>query len=242
MKEGNKLLMTTAKELMNFSLRELIGQLKKHTPSLYELVLNIVSNKRTDAKKDFLAATIVTKILGVFNQKMSAWRYVQGFVLDSGGSKDNAIHRLANSKDSVSPQQLRRKLTEISGLTNDMIKDWDVPSCFSSIAFDNVNPYVKPRHQTMTRGNKIYNMTHALMIKHRVDTSNHSSEPLKTISQLKPDDVLPQFKDYEVMTSCFERIIRNAWAENIPAMSWMAEKVPLHEHSTETACPTEFVS
>lgn len=95
---------------------------------------------------------IVSKILGIRNQKLSALRYLNGIVLYAGGATDICISRLQRTKDSVTPQRLRIKLTEISRLTPHLMKDWDKPCGNSNIFYDNVNPYVKPRAQTCEKG------------------------------------------------------------------------------------------
>ena len=56
-----------------------------------------------------LAATIVTKVLASNNQRLSALRFVNGFVLNSGGAKHICILRVQKSGDTVPPQYLRKK-------------------------------------------------------------------------------------------------------------------------------------
>ena len=59
--------------------------------------------------KDSIATLITAKMLGAYNQQLSALRYVNGLILAGGGAKDDCIGRFAASKDSVTPQVIRKK-------------------------------------------------------------------------------------------------------------------------------------
>lgn len=236
---------SSASQLMEFSLAKLAEEFRDKVPTLMEMVTSLIQrpdNDKAAFQKQNVATTIVSKILGSYNQTLSSFRFVTSIILDAGGAKDSCIQRLATIKDTVTPQVLRNKLDEMSALTPLIIKDWDIPRVNSTIVYDNVNPYVKPRHQTQDRGNTLYSMTHGLMMKDRVDTSHLSSRPAMAISELSPADIMPGEIDRQLITDCFARILRNVWAENLLGFEWMKLDIPKHKHSKETRTRTEFVS
>lgn len=149
-------------------------------------VTKLIENEHSDTRH--MAVTIVSKVLGMRNQRLTAHRYANGMILTSGGATKACINRLHRMGDCVTPQALRTKETAMSSLTSHLTADWDV-------VFDNVNPYVKPRHQTATKGNKLYSMTHSLMIKDRVPTAHLLGKPKVPLEELEPFDVLPSTAD-----------------------------------------------
>lgn len=232
---------STAIGLLNFSLPALEKDLRSKVPTLMDLISTIIQRNDISSRKETVAATIVAKILGSYNQTLSSFRYVIGLILETGGAKDSCMNRLAISKDCVTPQVLRKKVNEMAELIPILVKDWDKPRSNSTIVFDNVNPYVKPRHQTTDKGNKLYSMTHGLMMKDRVPTDHLSDIPSKTIQELTLDDCLPSVAQTQQIQDCFVRVIRNVWADNIPSMEWMRENIPAHKHTQYTSKQTEYV-
>ena len=234
---SSKLYESSADELLRFSLVELVQEIKKSLPTLMTVICRLVEKKEHKERTQCLAATIVAKVLALNNQRLSAFRFVNGFVLNSGGAKDICISRFQKSGDTVAPQYLRKKVSEMSSLTSDLMKDWKE----SSIVYDNVNPYVKPRHQTSSSGNKLYSMTHGLMIRNRVPTA-HLTGPPKPLHDITPSTIIPSDTDKVMVHEAFIRILCNTWAENVPSLSWMAKDVPRHKYSSYTRQKTECVS
>lgn len=234
---------TTPEQLLDFSLRALMVEFRQKVPTLLDVITTVINRgDKRSSRKDAVATTIVAKVLGTYNKRLSAFRYVTGFILELGAAKEKCINRLARSKDTVKPQTLRNKLTEMSKLTPVITKDWDLPRAASAIVFDNVNPYVKPRHQTSEKGNKLYSMCHALMVRDRVPTSHLSSKPAKFMSQLVPDDILPNHTHTDALRTCFVRILRNVWASNVSGLQWMSTEVPRNKYSHYTEKAAQFVS
>lgn len=82
-------------------------------------------------------------------------------------------------------------------------------------------------------------MTHGLMLKDRVPTSQHTAGPMKRISELTPEDILPTVEDYSMLEKYFIRVLCNIWAGSI---SWMETQIPRHKNSRHTHRKTELVS
>lgn len=234
---------TKPEQLLNFSLPKLLTEFTDKVPTLLNIISKVIHRgDDRPLRKDFIAVTIVAKILSTSNPKLSLFRYVNSFILDVDGARDKCLKRLACSGDTVMPQTLRLKLTEMASLTSILTKDWDIPRTASSIVFDNVNPFVKPRHQTSDKGNKLYSMCHGLMVRDRVPTAHLSGKPAKTMTELTPSDILPSDTDHHALRSCFIRILRNVWATSIKSLQWMSTEIPKHRNAKFTREKTEFVS
>lgn len=229
---------TEATELCSFSLIALALEFEKHLPTLMTVVCRLIDHEEHRA----IAATIVSKILAVYNQRLSSYRYVNGMILSTGGAKETCINRLHRTGDCVTPQALRKKVTDMSHLSSHLTKDWDLPRTDSSIVYDNVNPYVKPRHQTSSKGNKLYSMTHSLMVRDRVPTSHLSDQASISLEDLDASVVLPTDDDKLMIEDSFARILCNIWARHVPSLEWMKQSVPKHQYSRFTKLKTEFVS
>lgn len=227
-------------ELIEFSLNALATEFETELPTLMSVITKLSKKKNSDNR--CVAATIISKILGISNQRLSAYRYVNGLILNSGGAKDVCMSRFHRTGDCVAPRTLRPKMSAMSSLTSRLTRDWDATRSESSIVYDNVNPYVKPRHQTSTKGNKLYSMTHCLMMKDRVPTAHLSATPALELEQLKPSHVLPCESDKNCLDESFIRILCNVWSEHVPSLSWMKQDIPKHKHSRYTNQKTEFVS
>lgn len=227
-------------ELCEFSLLSLASEFDTKLPTLMGTITKLIGHKHSDSR--CLAVTIICKILGICNQRLSAYRYVNGMLLSTGGATDVCINRLHRTGECVTPRALRTKVSAMATLTSSLTKDWDVPRTGSSLVFDNVNPYVKPRQQTSTKGNKLYSMTHSLMIKDRVPTGHLSAIPALPLEELNPSHVLPSANDTRCLEESFVRILCNVWSQHIPSLQWMKQDIPQHMYSTYTTQKTEFVS
>ena len=81
----------------------------------------------------------MTKVLALNNQRLSVLGFVNGFVLNSRVAKHIlCILRVQKSGDTVAPQYLRKKVSEKSSISPDLLKDRKE----SSTVYDNVNPFM----------------------------------------------------------------------------------------------------
>ena len=231
-----------SQDLSSFSMSALKIELTAQVPTLMQIVSTSLTRDHSTVDEGYVSTLIAAKVLGSYNQKLSAVRYLNGIILHKGGAKDTCVTRLAACRDSVTPVSLRIKLDQMGKETKNIIKDWDKPRVNSSIVFDNVNPFVKPRHQSTSKTNKLYSMTHALMLLDRVPTSSLSDKPEKTLAQVTSEDILPNQCSIKEINSVFERILCNVWADGIEAMEWMRVPAPRHDNSKFTKQKTEFVS
>ena len=111
-----------------------------------------------------------------------------------------------------------------SSITPDLVKGWKE----SSTVYDNINPYVKPRHQTSSTGNELYSMTHGLMIRDRVPTAHLAGRPPKPLHDITPSALLRSDTNKDMVHEAFTRIICDTWAENVSSLSWMAKDISRH--------------
>lgn len=238
---------TDAANLLTFRLSHLQDEFSDELPTLYRIVRAAATRKvygkvKTAASVQPAIVTVVAKILGIYSNSMSVWRYIEGLVLTTGGTKESTINRFAQLYDSVKAVTLRRKLDVLAAHGLSPLRTWIEFGERFTIVFDNVNKHVKARRQTAQRGNTMHNLTHAIAILNRIDCSNSPARPLIPIYQIQPADILPSPRAMGTIRTKFISIVRDIWGSFIDGLDWMSPQYTPHQYTEQAKEKTEKVS
>ena len=168
--------------------------------------------------------TTVGKCIGIYSRNLSALRTLYSLILSNGGVTDACMNRLARLSDTITHQSLLTKL-------NAMAQRWDVPlqrwQQFN-IVLDNVDMFVRPRHDDSSKSNKMYHMVQAIAVKDRV-LPEIDHEPNVPIDSLKPADVYANQSDIAHLKQLMAEIVVQVLAE-MPALQNLKLKRESKKH------------
>ena len=72
---------------------------------------------------------------------------------------------------------------------------------------------MKPRHPTSSTSNKLYSVTHGLMIRDRLPTAHLAGRPPKPLHDITPSAILPSDSDKATVHEAFTRLLGDTRAE-----------------------------
>lgn len=249
----NMLCQTKAEQLRNFNLSKVATELDEEMPTVCGVVRAICQRKHQGKLKTHEAikpaiTSILCKCLGVYSERMSAYKYVLSSVLMSGGTKQCTLNQLACVHDVMSNTQRDRKQLEYVQLFDQDLQVWKDEENKFQIVFDNVDKHVKRRHQSSAKPNAFQHMVQAIALKDRVVTTNLNLPPAKPIGDfIDPTLLFPSEEDCQVLVEGLSSLIRNIWAEHIPALEWMRPEQDLrhiysHKFQDEMKQKSELVN
>lgn len=189
--------------------------------------------------------SVIGKCLAIYSNQLSSMKTFYSLLLSEGGTKDTALDRLASLHDCLSTRMTLNKL-------NGMAANYDIPLRKMReegrpyvVVFDNVDKYIRPRHQSSTSSNKMVHMVQAIAVAERVNRSPQPhvpDEPEIQLEEINKQHLLPSTDDEASVRAMMVHQVKKAWRQHVPGLSWIDLDDQHHAATESTTLKSVVVS
>lgn len=185
-----------------------------------------MTNKTLNSVNPAITLTIA-KCLSIYSNHLSASRTYVAIILSNGGLTDTCMNRMAKLYDTVTHQNLIKKLNDLAKRHKVSLAQLENQYC---VVLDNVDIYVKPRRETKDKSNTMHHMVQAIAVEERVQPPlSVSRVPSIPVADIEPEDVYPTVDDGNVMKQLMYWKVVEILKE-MPALKGVPLNLPSKRH------------
>ena len=211
---------------------------------LYEILRCSLRKKRkwSDQKQSGML-TAVCKLLNIYNCHLNAYAKITGLRLKRSGLTKRMLNELNKTYDSVSYMTIMRLLDSYSDKAMERVTNWkddNVHHCG-----DNVDVYLKSRHELQGHSSLDLHMYNNILYKHRTLLDHLSDVPpeVPPIEEIGLSQFIVNSSEQQSLMLHFERQIAKSWNSVDQLHEFVSELAAdrPHSHSPEMKLKTEKV-
>lgn len=242
---GKSILSSThARDLAKFDINKVSDEFQQRLPKTVQTIKSIAlrdqeGKQKTHASVSPAVTSVICKCLGIYSERLSAYRYGMSSFLSLGGLKQQSVDQLARLYDAMSTSSRDTKNKQYAEIFDETKQQWKDSDVTFQIGFDNVDKRIGRREQTKLSPGKLHHMVQAVAIRDRVIAN--PGPPAFPIQSVDPDLLLPTEDDIGSVTEGFADMLRETWADMIPALEWMRPKQYKHQYSEQMKAKSEKV-